>query len=412
MKQNSTRNQSLNQNQNQSQNPNRFCFQFTPSLSFPSLSTAFRVRGATVALGTTIALVATVALLAVVVPAASAFGDEVTRWGAKITKAQFGETEAPQLLLPEGWRLLEGEKFTGLNPREYYFTIESDGKNLPAPEISVSWPNVAVSNVYGAQWLNRNESGALKLRPTARRTPTGFTTVLPKFGAVSMGVFHNVEGLQAGEYRGLPYPKNEIQAHLNYLFAAREMMREMGFTDSPDAVKGVVNLYGFETNFPNGHVDYPPHFHVMLMWNSWQDNHFCHYILNEKGKIIHNSVQVMENGVTIKEKTGVQPLGSTMVFPDATGNIRFSIHLLEDGSGVEMSVPGKKKQAMIRSDDSIRSVSCFVREAQESPWIFATETNVKDDSREGILEVETKESDGNVRKEVWRYDPNSGGLKQ
>ena len=144
-----------------------------------------------------------------------------------------------------------------------------------------------------------------------------------------MGIFHNVEGLQAGKYRGIPYPKNEIQAHLNYLFAAREMMREMGFTDSEDSVKGTINLYGFETNFPNGHVDFPPHFHIMLMWNGWQDNHFCHYILNEKGRIIHNSAQVMENGITIREKTGIQPLGSTMEFPDATGKIRFSVYLRE-----------------------------------------------------------------------------------
>ena len=341
----------------------------------------------------------------------SALGSDVTRWGAKISKTKFGETAPPTLKLPEGWRLLEDEKFTGLNPREYYFTIEADGKNLPAPEISVSWPNVSVSTVYGAQWLNPNETGELKLRLHSSKAPTGFTSVLPKSGAVSMGIFHNVEGLQAGKYRGIPYPKNEIQAHLNYLFAAREMMREMGFTDSEDSVKGTINLYGFETNFPNGHVDFPPHFHIMLMWNGWQDNHFCHYILNEKGRIIHNSAQVMENGITIREKTGIQPLGSTMEFPDATGKIRFSVYLREDGTGLEMSVPGMKKQAMIRSENSAASVSCFVREDSNSPWIFASESKVQDDSRAGILRVETKEKDGNLRKEIWHYDPNTGSLK-
>jgi len=66
---------------------------------------------------------------------------------------------------------------------------------------------------------------------------------------------------------------------------------------------------------------------------------------------------------------------------------------------------------MIRSENSAASVSCFVREDSNSPWIFASESKVQDDSRAGILRVETKEKDGNLRKEIWHYDPNTGSLK-
>ena len=193
-----------------------------------------------------------------------------TCYGAKVAKATHADTAAPTLLLPDGWRLREGEAFTGVNIREYFFTVEADGAALPPPRVQLSWTGVALGEVYGGKDVARTAAGVSFL-VTASRPPTGFTTSLPRQGAVQMGIFHNLEGMQAGAYRDKPYPATQIQAQLNFLFAARDMMREMGFAAAPDAVDGVINLYGFETNFPNGHVDAPPHFHIMLMWNAWQD---------------------------------------------------------------------------------------------------------------------------------------------
>lgn len=330
---------------------------------------------------------------------------DVTRFGAKITKSELAETATPTLELPEGWKLVEGDAFTGLNRREYYFTIEAEGKDRPAPTVSVSWPNVQIAKVYGVTQAQISGSDAT-FRMNAGRTPTHFSGTLPHFGAVEVCVFHNVPGVQAGPYRGLPYPERQIQAHLNFMFASLEMMREMGFTDSADAVKGQINIYGFETNFPNGHVDFPPHFHIMVMWNGWRDNRVCHFILGEDGKILRNDHFVVKNNQRDDKESVPMKLGSSIPMEDETGKVRFALRMLEDGSGLEMTVPGQEKQAKIQSDDPIKSVSVYVRENSQAEWKKIDEISVNDDSINGVLTV-THEK----KTDVWNYDPNTGALR-
>lgn len=333
---------------------------------------------------------------------------QMTRWGAKITKAEFAETSAPELELPDGWKLCDDEAFTGVNPREYYFTLEAEGANLPAPTVEVHWPDVKISRVYGGSCVQFTEDG-VEFKMNSHRAPTSFTSSLPAEGAIHLGIFHSVRGMQAGPYRNLPYPEAQIQAHLNYLFAAREMMRQLGFGDSADSVDGVINLYGFETNFPNGHKDFPPHFHVMLMWDSWNENQACHFILDEKGKILRNDHYVVAHGAAVPEKCTQAPLGSRIDLSDRTGKVRFSLRMLEDGTGLEMTVPGRTRQAMIRSEDAVSSVTCFTRESADAEWVPASKVSVTDDSTRGVLTV-TAEKNGKSSSEVWNYDPNTGAI--
>ncbi|MGI5923452.1 MAG: hypothetical protein ACOX9E_05870 [Lentisphaeria bacterium] len=347
-------------------------------------------------------------LLPLLLAADCCFAAATTCYGAKVAKATHAETAAPTLLLPDGWRLREGEAFTGVNIREYFFTVEADGAELPPPRIQLSWPGVEIGEVYGGKDVVRTDDGVSFL-VTAGRTPTGFTTSLPRLGAVQMGIFHNLEGMQAGAYRGKPYPATQIQAQLNYLFAARDMMREMGFADARDAVDGVINLYGFETNFPNGHVDAPPHFHIMLMWNAWKDNHVCHFILDDAGKIVRNDHQVNENGKRNDALSGPRPLGASMDMPDRSGAVRFVLHMLADGSGLEMTVPGKDKQAMIRSDNPAGAVTCYTRPNAAADWQAVATVTVRDDVAKGLLAV-TRDANGRTTREEWRYDPHTGRL--
>jgi len=330
---------------------------------------------------------------------------DVTRFGAKITKSELVETAAPSLTLPEGWKLVEGDEFTGLNLREYYFTIEAEGKNLPAPTVSVSWPNVKIAKVYGVTREQISGSDAT-FQMNAGKTPTHFSGALPRFGAVEVCVFHNVRGVQAGLYRGVPYPERQIQAQLNFMFASLEMMREFGFTDSKDAVDGQINIYGFETNFPNGHVDCPPHFHIMLMWNGWRDNRACHFILDENGKILRNDHFVVRDDRCDEKESVPGALGSSVQMDDRTGKVRFVLRMLEDGSGLEMTVPGQEKQAKIQSSDAVKSVSVFVRENARAEWVKIDEIRVNDDSLNGVLTVNHEKTSN-----VWEYDPNTGRIR-
>lgn len=144
------------------------------------------------------------------------FAAETPPRGAKVTKTIMSGTSAPVIHLPDGWRLLDGEKWTGVNRREYYFTLEKKGKTDENPSVRLEWPGVKIAHIYGASDIQMLDDGA-QFTVTSTKVPTAFTSSLPKEGAVRMGIFHNVEGMQAGPYKEVPYPKNQIAAQLNYL---------------------------------------------------------------------------------------------------------------------------------------------------------------------------------------------------
>lgn len=335
---------------------------------------------------------------------------ESVRRGAKVVKADRTETKAPEIKVPDGWKLCEGEKFTGVNIREYYFTLESEKKTAEDPEVQITWPNVKIAKVYGGTDIRDSKEG-VRFKVTSKKAPTSFTTLLPRRGVVSMAIFHNIEGMQAGSYRGIPYPKDQIAAQLNYLFAAGEMMREAGFTDSEKSLDGIINLYGFETNFPNGHVDCPPHFHIMTMWDNWAWDQATHFILAENGKILRNDLFVVEDGKTNDKKCRLFNPDEEVSLSDKSGKIRFTLRILVDGTGIDMKVPGQKRQFRIASGNAPESVSCYTRENESAPWKLVSTSRVEDDSIHGVLTVVTeRKADAAPITEIWRYNPDTGAL--
>lgn len=351
--------------------------------------------------------VLTAAVLAAVI-CNNVYSEESVRRGAKVTKAVLGKTDAPILTVPDGWEICHDEKWSGLNAREYYFTLETKQKNPADPTVRIVWPNVAIGAVYGGTDIKKIDNG-VEFRVASEKTPTAFYSNLPPFGAVRMVVFHSVEGMQAGPYRDLPFPKAQIAAQLNYQFAAREMMREAGFTESSATIDAVINLYGFETNYPNGHEDFPPHFHIMTMWDSWRNIQATHFLLDEKGRITENEHYVVTDGAVDPEKSVRYKPGEPLDLTDRTGETRFTLNILTDGTGVEMRVPGRTAEYRIASENAVESVSCYVRQNEADEWKLVTTSRVSDDSTQGVLTVET-ERDGSVKKEIWRYQPETGAI--
>ena len=331
-----------------------------------------------------------------------------TRYGAKIIKETFGETSIPELTLPDGWTLLPEEKWTGVNIREYYFTIKNDADNAEAPVIEVHWPTVAIDQVVGGEQVEKTDDG-VRFLCAATRTPTQFVTNLPPFGAVHLVVCHNIPGMQAGPHRNHPFPKNEIDAHLNYLFASREMMRLAGFTDSADSFDGQIFINGFETNFPNGHYDFPPHFHIITVWDGWKWIQATHFILSDQGKVLHNNHYVVENGVENKQRSITQRPDVPIEMTDRNGTVKFVFRVLVDGSGISMTCPGSDREYRLKSGDATKSVSLDTRADASSPWETVSTSSVNDDPIAGVLTVRT-ERGGETETEVWHYNPITGDV--
>ena len=214
-----------------------------------------------------------------------------TRYGARIvrkTLAPEGDllTE-PTLRFPDDqtpWKIVKGDAATGNNRHEYFFTIEADGEKLPAPKIELIWPGVDIAKVFGAKSSFEKIPDGITFTPSRSNPPT-HVGISFRYGAVRMQIMDNWVIRKAGPYKARPWPANAIRAQINYLFAAREMCREMGFTQSEDpGFNGYITLFGFETNYPNGHVDCPPHFHIMLAWKDWTGTNAGHFLLDEEGK--------------------------------------------------------------------------------------------------------------------------------
>ena len=116
---------------------------------------------------------------------------------------------------------------------------------------------------------------------------------------VNLILFHNWIIRRAGKYRSGSWPANEIQAQLNYLLAAREVCFDMGLAEAPDpGFVGSVGLYGFETNFPHGHVDYPPHFHIVHPKNSIQHEKDKYSDPSSRRKAIENDLVLNRHSST------------------------------------------------------------------------------------------------------------------
>jgi len=331
----------------------------------------------------------------------------VTRYASKVTKAAHGTTPAPEIKVPAPWRVVEGDEAkTGLNVREYYFTIEAPGRGLAAPRVELVWPGVAVKTVYGAKNMVRDGDRVL-FTPTATKPPTGFTTGWSE-GAIRICVFHNVEGVQHGLYRDRPYPAAEVRAQNNWLFAARELFRRAGLAETNATEGAFVQLFGFESNFPNGHVDAPPHFHVMLMWNAWKENNVGHYRLDGKGRITENAFLVCGN-VPGYPRTGYFPqqLGETTHYNAPSGKTLFTLEMLRDGTGLVFRRPGVPGEYLLGSPEPVSSVCVSFREDGTRPWRELARVSADDDSREGVLTIRTT-VDGQCSVETVRYNPDTG----
>ena len=325
----------------------------------------------------------------------SAYPGAVTRYGVKVMKARprLGDP-MPQATLPNGWRVVPGEEHSGVNVREAYLTLERDGTNLPPPQVELSWPGVAVRTVYGASNVITSATGASFI-PTARKPPTSFSTPLLRQGSVSASLTHHLPGMQAGPHRTVPYPTNEIKTVANFVFALREAFLRLGFGEEKSIAHGNIWLGGFDSNFPNGHTDFPAHFHIIVnARDGSQVNHF--YMRPEDGRITWNCYQDMSNVMDVWDRVTEYKLGDEIPMYDGRGRVAFTVKMLPDGTGFDIVRPGRSPVRVCgtRPCDAVN-----VYEPNGSDWHQVKSITITDDPVNGILS--TPES-------VIRYDPDTG----
>ncbi len=334
----------------------------------------------------------------------------MTRYGARVYRKKRTAGPAPGVSLPSPWRLVDGDDgATGCDSRLYYFTIEADGENLPAPTVTVSWPGVKIASVDGAKDVQTTADGVV-LTPTARSGGANYLTMVRE-GAIELALHHHVEGAQHGPYARRPLPWAQIRASDNWRAALRAAFKDAGL-DSLAATDGAsIKLYGFDSNFPNRHVDYPEHFHVMLEWDDWRKNNVGHYTLDENGFILGNNFLVcgdIAGGLT----RGYHPQkpGETTAYVGPSGRPLFSLEMLEDGAGLVLRKPGSDAAWRMTSDRPSEFVELSVRESDAADWTGIGRVSVADDTEAGRYEIRL-ENAGSVATQVFIYERDTGALK-
>jgi len=343
--------------------------------------------------------------------ALAADGPAPLRVGAKLVKVDVGMAAVrPEVVVtgPAGrWRLLDGEALSGENGREFFFTLEGPADSA-LPAVEVRWPGVRIARVLGADGPVDLGDGVTRFTVRRGAVPTGVRTTLKTGRNIYLCVFHNWEVRRAGPYREGPWPAAAIQAQLNYLLAAREAAKLMGLAEAEDpGFTGDVRLYGFETNFPNGHVDHPPHFHIMLGWPGWQGTQATHFRLDADGRILHNQLQVDYGGGKTEAKSFAP--GEVCRPVDREGRVGFELAVATDGQGLSWHWPAGKVTYLLRAVAGGAAEAVEVCAAAEGGgWEPRLRVRAEDDAVHGELRVTLTPTGGPSTTEVVRYDPDTG----
>ena len=335
---------------------------------------------------------------------------KTTRYGARIYRKHRVDTAPPTLTLPEKWRLVDGDDgVTGCDRRLYYFTIEADGEAVPPPTVSVSWPGVDISSVGGAGDVKKTADG-VTLKPKTKCGGVNYITMVRE-GAILLGLHHHVEGAQHGPYAGRPLPWPQIRASDNWRAACLAMFKAAGLASLEDTDGAEIRLFGFDSNYPQHHVDHPEHFHVMLAWGGWANNNVGHYILDKDGLIKKNDFLLMGD-VAGRIPCGwhAQKLGETTDYVGPKRRVCFSLEMLKDGKGLVLHKPGTNALWRVYSEHPDRSVAMESCNGQDGDWVRQGVYSVQDDTEKGEYLI-TCEGKGPVRKRVILYARDTGALK-
>lgn len=334
-----------------------------------------------------------------------------TRYGARIYRRVRASSAAPTLTVPEPWRIVEGDDGeTGCDSRLCYFTVEADGENVPAPTVTVSWPGVPISSVDGAKDVSFAADGVV-LTPTARSGGANYLTMV-RDGAIELALHHHVDGAQHGPYGGRPLPWARIRASDNWRAACWAMFKSAGL-DSTNATDGAdIKLYGFDSNFPRRHVDFPAHFHVMLEWDGWKKNNVGHYTLDGQGLILENNFLVCGD-ISGGLPNGYHPQkpGATTEYVGPKGRTCFSLEMLADGKGLVLRKPGTGAAWRLRSECPDREVVLERCECRGAAWRLMGRYSVRDDTEKGEYVVSCSGTD-DVKRTVIRYARDTGALRE
>jgi len=200
---------------------------------------------------------------------------------------------------------------------------------------------------------------------------------------------------RAGAYAAT-FPTIQRQAANALEFAIRETVMELGLGERVQREQlGVIEIMGFDTNDPHGHLDAPPHIHMHLRWPYNTGTQIGHFYLTEAGRLSVNRVGV--TGYHLPSRAFGPGEAFTTLSPK--GTVAYTQTITADG-GLSIGV-ADGRACTIEPVGSGFGSGALVTCDRNAPIAI----QVKDDLAQGRLEVRT----GAVV-EVFHYDRDTGAL--
>lgn len=319
-----------------------------------------------------------------------------------------GEEQQPAA---EGWTVLTGEGFQGANDWEVYWTLSSPAPGAPLPRVRVTCPELEAARVIVGHtdvgFRRDGETIEFDLVADTSRGQLIQTVLSDPDGGLPIDLHHNWKMRRAGRYRDGPWPKRQIAAHNNYLFAAREALKIMGGLGpkpKDNSFDGRIVLEGFETAFTRGHADYPPHFHIMLYPPEYTGAQVPHFYMDGDGNVESNAF------VVIGVEGSAQTFGANewCSLRDRHGTVGLELMVRDDGGLSMRKGPGEQELILRGVPPGGPPEVVGVYRTEELLLTAA----VTDDAAEGVMtiDIEGQAAEAPSIHERVEYDPFTGRL--
>jgi len=196
---------------------------------------------------------------------------EPTVLSVRVVKDQAGRATAPPTLAfetgGEAWRIIDQPTFRGENDWEVYWELESTQPDAPLPRLRVTLPGVRARRVLvGKTDVAFGQTAEVVTFDLVKDLSRGLGIEVvyrsPR-GGLPIYLRHNWPMRGAGEYAKEPYPDGAVRAIKNHLLAAQEVLRRMTEAGELAGFDGEIVLMDSEINATRGHLDDPPHVHIM-----------------------------------------------------------------------------------------------------------------------------------------------------
>lgn len=175
--------------------------------------------------------------------------------------------------------------------------------------------------VYEGKYLSfSNTDGVLsftfEISGYTGKTRTLYAHTLIREKGLTVRVEENDRGRCAGKYSKENYPEKAVAASQHYMFAMREIVRDLGIPEYLNENKlGYILILGFET-CSMIHEDYPPHWHLIYRWSYFCGSQAPHIYLDNEGRMTENILYI--DGIEGVSRI-FQP-GEWCMFVDMYGN--------------------------------------------------------------------------------------------